>query len=606
MTQFIADTRDVAFNLHELFTVEHLFRHERFSGITRDACDLILAEAREFALREMLAVYQDGDEQGVRFDNGRVTVPESFRRVFRRYCDNQWNAPASGREFGGQGLPSLVAGAVREYMMGANWPIYAYGSMGVGTGRMIESFGSEDQKRTYVRNLYTGRWGGTMLHTEPEAGTDVGALTTTATRNPDGTFLLVGAKIYITNGEHDLCDNIIHPVLARVQGDPPGTRGLSIFIVPKYRIRPDGSPGEANDIVCTGIEEKHGLRGSATCSMLLGSRGACVGHLLGRRREGMAIMFTMMNQARLNVGIQALAYASSAYLHALDHARSRIQGRDPGSRFDPGAPPVPIIRHPDVKRNLMEMKAVTEGLRSLIYFTMDCVDRAAVAEDRQERERLEGLVELLTPVIKGFGCEQGYGVCIRAIQVFGGAGYIRGYPVESIARDCKITTLYEGCTGIQALDLVSRKLSMRQGRILGALFDGIEAVIRKAGEHRALRDPGLRLGILADRLKELSAGLCRQISSGNPGNALAQATPFMEVMGEVCLGWMLLRRAVTAAAALDGSSLESADTDFYQGQIRTARFFFQTHLPVIQGRMEALGDNPSVITEIMESDFGAA
>ncbi|MFH1154754.1 MAG: acyl-CoA dehydrogenase [Pseudomonadota bacterium] len=605
MAQIIADQRDMEFNLYELFNVETLCCHEKFRAFDKTAFNLILSEARAFALNEMLGVYCDGDEKGVCYENGKVTVPESFHKVHRRYCDNQWNAPASDRAFGGQGLPHLIAGAVKEYMMGANWPIYAYGSMGVGTGRIIELFGTQEQKETYVRKLYTGQWGGTMLHTEPEAGTDVGALTTTAVRNGDGTYLLTGNKIYITNGDHDLCENIIHPVLARVKGDPPGTRGLSIFIVPKFLIRPDGSPGEANDILCTGIEEKHGLHGSATCSMALGSQGRCIGYLLGQQKQGMKIMFTMMNQSRLNVGLQALAYGSSAFLYALNHARNRIQGRSLENPADHGPFPVPIIRHPDVKRNLMEMKAITEGLRSLIYFTMDCMDRAGVATDTKLKERLEGFVELLTPVIKGYGSEQGYGVCIRAIQVYGGAGYIKGYPVESIARDCKITSIYEGCTGIQAMDLVNRKIVMKQGRIFKAFIREIGGVIQKTAGQEGLKDMGQQLKSVVDRFVDTTVRLGKWISFKECRNAIAHATPFMEVMGEICLAWMLLCRASAAALALDRGTVQKNDLEFYNGQIRTARFFYQSRLSITQARMDTIAEHPSVLDEIVESDFGA-
>lgn len=605
MPQFIADLRDLEFNLYELFNIEKVCSHEKFKTLDKTAFDLILAEAREFALKEMLSVYQDGDADGVCYENGRVTVPESFHRVHQRYCDNQWNAPASEREFGGQGLPYLIAAAIREYMMGSNWPIYAYGSMGVGTGGMIRLFGDQDQKNTYVRKLYTGQWGGTMLHTEPEAGTDLGALTTTATRNTDGTYLLTGNKIYITNGEHDLCENIIHPVLARIKGDPPGTRGLSIFIVPKFLVRPDGSLGEPNDIICTGIEEKHGLHGSATCSMALGSQGRCIGYLLGHQKQGMKIMFTMMNQSRLNVGLQALAYGSSAYLYALNHARHRIQGRDPENITDSAVVPVPIIRHPDVKRNLMEMKAITEGLRSLIYFVMDCMDRAAVAPDNETKQLYQSLVELITPVIKGYGCEQGYAVCIRAIQVYGGAGYIKGYPVESLARDCKITTIYEGCTGIQAMDLLSRKMFKNQGQSFKTLIREIDALIEKTEGQKEIRGLGHQLKGVLGRFSETTGRLENQLSVKDCKNVFAHATPFMEIMGEICVAWMLLWRASTAAAALARVSAAKPDHDFYTSQIRTARFFYQSLLPVTRGKMDALAEHPSVISEISESDFGA-
>ena len=625
MPQFIADLRDIEFNLYEIFDLISLCRHDRFKHFNRTAFKLILAEARDFAVKEMLSAYPDGDRQGVCFHDGQVRVPESFHRVHRQYCDNQWNAPASAPAYGGQGLPRLMAAAIREYMMGANWPIYAYGSMGVGTGSMIRRFGSEEQKATYVRKLYTGRWGGTMLHTEPGAGTDLGALATRAVPNGDGSFSLTGQKMFITNGDHDLCDNIIHLVLARVEGDPKGTRGLSMFIVPKFMVGPEGSCGKANGIICSGIETKHGLHGSATCFMRLGCRGPCTGYLLGGQGRGMKVLVTLMNQARLNVGLQALAYGSTAYLYALDHARNRIQGRPLDALARPEAVPVPIIRHPDVKRNLMEMKAVTEGMRSLIYFAMACLDKAGVERDAQRKKELRCLVELLIPLIKGYGCEQGYGVCIQAIQVFGGAGYSRDYPVEAIARDCKITTIYEGCTGIQAMDLLTRKLFKEQGQSVRTLIRHMRALIKETRDQHQAGILGRQFKGLVDRFSRTLSRLEKQAADKDCRNLFAHATPFMAVMGDLCLAWMLLLRAGTAERALSRKNLvrkdrvredltredlscgdlPASDRSFYHGQIRTARFFYQFILPATNGKMDALARYPSVVSDIEDTDFGA-
>ena len=601
MPQIIADARDIAFNLYEIFDAEQLCTHEPFKNFSRSAFDLILAEARDFAVQEMLATYHDGDRKGVCFAHGQVRVPQSFHKVHQRYCENQWSAPASSRAYGGQGLPFLITAAIREYMMGGNWPIYAYGSMGVGAGQMIERFGTPEQKRTYVKNLYTGHWGGTMLQTEPQAGTDVGALGTTAVLNEDGSYLLTGSKIYITNGDHDLCENIIHPVLARIEGDPPGTSGLSVFIVPKFCIQPDGGPGTPNDIVCTGVEQKLGLNGSATCSMVLGSRGRCRGELLGRPGQGMKIIFTMMNQGRLNVGLQALSYGSSAYLYALNHARNRIQGR---AIHGSGPPAVPIIRHPDIKRNLMEMKAYTEGMRSLIYYTMNCLDRSQVVSDPDLQEHLKGLVELITPVIKGYCCERAYGVCVRAMQVYGGAGYLRDYPVESILRDCKITTIYEGCTGIQAMDLVNRKLYREQGRFLEILIREIGNLIEKTEKQKAISALGRQLKNLLERLAVTWSEMEKQLRSRACHSVFARATPFLEVMGDICMAWMLLLRASTALAALAHKLVREQETAFYQGQVRTARFFYYAVLPVTAGKLDALSRKTIVVDEVVDTEFG--
>jgi alkylation response protein AidB-like acyl-CoA dehydrogenase len=604
MPQFIADLKDVEFNLYEIFDLVSLCCHERFKNLDRTAFKLILTEARDFALKEMLAAYPDGDREGVSYRDGQVRVPESFHRVHRYYCDNQWNAPASAPDYGGQGLPKLLAAAIQEYMMGANWPVYAYGSMGVDTGGMIQRFGSEEQKETYVRNLYTGRWGGTMLHTEPEAGSDLGALATRAVQNRDGTYSLTGLKMFITNGDHDLCENIIHLVLARIQGDPKGIKGLSMFIVPKFMVSPGAQAGKANGIYCSGIEKKHGLHGSAACCMTLGCRGTCTGYLLGEPGQGMKILDTLMNQDRLNVGLQALAYGSSAYLYALNHARNRIQGRSPQSQARPEVIPVPIIRHPDVKRTLMEMKAVIEGLRSLIYFAMACLDRAGIETDKKTKKELLSLVELLIPVIKGYGCEQGYQVCVQAIQVFGGAGYCRDYPVEAITRDCKITTLYKGCTGIQAIDLLNRKLFRDQGKTIRTLIRDMNHLIENTLDQKTVAPLGRQFKTFVDRFSRTLFRLEKQFAAKDRNTLFAQATPFMGVMGDFCLAWMHLLRASTAENALAGKDLAKSERDFYKNQIRTACFFYQTVLPPTMGKMESLKDYPAVISDLDDADFG--
>jgi len=487
-------------------------------------------------------------------------------------------------------------------MMAANWPLYSYASMGSGTARMIQLYGTEPQKSTYLEKLYTGQWGGTMLLTEPEAGTDVGALTTTAVKNEDGTYALTGNKIFITNGEHDLAENIIHPVLARVEGDPPGTKGISIFIVPKFLVEEDGRLGERNDIVCTGVEEKHGIHGSATCAMSLGSKGRCVGYLLGEQCEGMKIMFHMMNGARLATGLQALAYASRNYLDALNYARLRIQGRDLSDFANHAAPSVPIIRHPDVRRNLLWMKAYTEGLRSLVYFISRCMDLAATAATPEERQAAGSLVDLFTPILKGYGADRGYEVCYQAMQVYGGAGYIQDYPVEAITRDCKITSIYEGCTGIQAMDLLGRKLGQNKGANFMAFMQEVQKTIALARASEPLAPMADKVEQALNRLAEVALGLGKMARSEKMKTAFAHSVPFMEAMGDVSLGWMHLWRASVAAPRIEGA--KKKDRAFYTGQVKTAAFFIHTILPVTLGKLDAIAQGDPAAIEIPEEGYG--
>ena len=603
MPQQIADRRDIDFVLHEMLKVKNLTATTKFKAFNDHTFDLIINEARRFALKEMLPTYPDGDREGISYtSDGSVKVPESFHRVHKLYLAGEWTAPSADPEYGGQGVPHVIRAAVDEYLMGANWALSAYGSMGAGTAHMIQLYGTEAQKQTYLHKLNTGQWGGTMLLTEPEAGTDVGSLTTSAVRNPDGTFRLTGNKIFITNGEHDLADNIIHPVLARIEGDPPGTKGISIFIVPKFFVNPDGSLGERNDIICTGVEEKHGIHASATCSMALGSRGRCTGFLLGAECQGMQIMFHMMNGARLGTGLQALAHASSSYLYALDYARKRIQGRDIADFKDRSAPSVPIIRHPDVRRMLIWMKAHVEGLRALIYYAWHLVDRYQTATDSEAQTQYLNRLELLTPIVKGYGSERGYEVCVQGIQVFGGAGYTRDYPVEAIARDCKITTIFEGCTGIQAADLLGRKLGMQKSAVFMALLARMKDTVTVARSHEETTSLAGRLDAAIDRLGAAAGHLGRNAMSPRLRAAFAHSLPFLEVMGDVVIGWMLLWRATVAAENKAGA--KKKDLLFYEGQIKTAEFFIHTILPGTMGKMDAIEDCCDAAVAIDEAAFG--
>lgn len=601
MAQVLADRRDIDFNIYEMFQAQALCETDAYKEFNKKVFDLIITEARNFAIKEMLPTYEEGDKVGPQFENGVVKVPESWRRVYDLYCENEWNAPTGPQAYGGQGLPWIIAVAVKEYMMASNWALYSFASMGSGSAKMIEMFGTEEQKALYLEKLYTGKWGGTMLLTESEAGTDVGALQTSAVKNPDGTYSLTGNKIFITNGEHDLAENIIHPVLARIEGHEPGTKGISIFIVPKYFVNPDGSLGDRNDIVCTGLEEKHGIHGSATCSMSLGTKGKCIGYLLGEEKQGMRIMFNMMNAARFATGIQALAYASHNYLMAVNYARERIQGRDLFDYADHAAPSVPIIRHPDVRRNLLWMKAYTEGLRSLIYFALRCQDNATSTTSDEERETSLEIVDLLLPVIKAYGADRGYEVCYQAIQVYGGAGYTKDYPVEAVTRDCKITSIFEGCTGVQAMDLLGRKLGMKKGGVFINLMQTIQKTITLARAEGMEALAG-RVEEALTKLGQVAHKIGMMARSEDVKVAFAHSVPFMEAMGDVCLGWMHLWRAAVASPKIEGA--RKKERAFYIGQVKCAEFFINTILPVTLGKMNAIEAADPAAVDIPEEAYG--
>ncbi|MFZ1985926.1 MAG: acyl-CoA dehydrogenase [Desulfatitalea sp.] len=601
MAQLITDRRDIDYVLFEQLDTEALLKTEKFSEFTRKTLDLIINEARTFALKELLPVCAEGDRQGVTLEDGVVKVPACYHRAHKLYIEGSWTSLSEPVELGGQGLPPSVARAVQEYMVGGNYCCVNYANFGHGTGKMIHLIGTEEMKRLFVQKLYTAQWTGGMLLTEPEAGSDVGALTTEAVKNADGTYSITGTKIFITNGEHDLADNIISPVLARIKGAPEGTKGISIFIVPKYWVNPDGSLGERNDIVCTGIEEKMGIHGSGCCTMTLGAKGKCRGILLGQENQGMKVMFHMMNEARLSVGFQAFCHASVAYQYALNYARERIQGKDmTGGK---NSPSVPIIRHPDVRRMLMWMKSHVEGLRSFIYFTESLFAKNTLACTDEECNYYNGLIELFTPLIKAYCAQRGFDVTVQAMQVFGGYGYCKEFPVEQQLRDCKITSIYEGTDGIQAMDLLGRKIVGDGGKAFGDFLKLVQEVIDQAKKKENLAGIAKSMEAAVKRIGEVAGALGKNVMSPHIKQAFAHAFPFLEVMGDVIMGWMHLWRASVATSAL-AKGAKSKDEAYYRGQIKTAEFFIDTVLPCTMGQMESIARMSNAANEMDEAGFG--
>jgi len=515
MAQELADRRDIDFVLWEQLNCEQYLELDHYADFNRKTCDMIITEARKLAIKELLPTLQEGDKEGVKYDNGVVSVPEGFKRPHELLIEGEWGSLSVEAEMGGQGAPPFIASAAAEYFMGGNWSLYTYAAMGGSAAGMIQDYGTKELIDIYVKRIVSGEWGGTMLLTESGAGSDVGALETTAVKNDDGTYSLSGNKIFITNGEHDLCENIIHPVLARIEGHELGSKGISIFIVPKYLVNEDGSLGERNDIVCTGVEEKHGIHGSATCSMSLGSKGKCIGYLLGEEK--------------------GLAYASSAYMLAVNYARERIQGKDLLSFGDASAPSVPIIKHPDVRRNLLWMKSYVDGMRSFFYYMTTAGLKAHLSENEDDRNLNSGLFELMTPLIKEYLSVKGHAVCIQAMQVYGGAGYTQDYPVEQYARDCKIASIYEGTSGIQAMDLLGRKMSMQKGKVFMTFMGEIQKVIAQAKEIEELKVLAGKLEKVVNRLGEVAMHLGKTAMEGKIKEAFAHALPLLHAMGDVIM-----------------------------------------------------------------------
>lgn len=615
MAQELADRKDVDFVLYEQMELESILENEKFSDFNKKTIDLIITEARNLAIKEILPTNAVGDRKGCRFENGVVKVPEEFHRIFKLYREGEWIAMLDDPEVGGQGLPITAATAIGEYFTGANCAFGMYPGLCHGAGKLVELFGTEKQRELFLGKMYSGQWGGSMLLTEPGAGSDVGAIETTAVKNDDGTYSIAGSKIFITGGEQDLTENIIHPVLARIEGAPEGTRGISLFLVPKIRVNEDGSLGAPNDVVCTGIEEKMGVRGSSTCSLTLGGKGGCVGTLLGEENKGMRVMFHMMNDFRLGVGIQGMSLGGAAYQFAVNYARERKQGKSLLQMMDPAAPQVAIIEHPDVRRMLMWMKAYVSGMRSFIYYVGRCFDIAETSADASERERYKGLIEILTPVVKAYCSDRAFDVCTQAVQVYGGYGYTGEYPVEQYLRDCKITSIYEGTNGIQAMDLLGRKMGMKKGKYFMTLLEEMQKTVGQARQYPELAELAGAVEKAVNRLGEVALGLGQTAMSPKVLTAFAFAKPFLDITGEVVMAWMHLWRAVAAQPKLDKlvGSLDSEarakkiaknkNAVFYDGQIKTARYFIKALLPEALGKMDAIAEVDDAVMEMADAAF---
>jgi alkylation response protein AidB-like acyl-CoA dehydrogenase len=613
MAQFIADRKDVDFVLHEQLNVANLSKHDRYAEFNKKTIDLIISEARNLAVKELLPAQIDGDREGAHFEGGNVTLPESFHKAWGLFKEGEWVALSNDPDCGGQGMPATLSLAANDYFIGANFAFMMYPGLTHGAGRLVQTFGTQKQKDLFLKKMFSGEWTGTMLLTEPEAGSDVGALTTSAVKNDDGTYSITGNKIFISSGEHDMAENIIHPVLARIEGAPEGTRGISLFLVPKIWVNDDGSLGEPNDVVCTGIEEKMGIHGNATCSLSLGSKGNCRGTLLGEENKGMRAMFQMMNEARLLVGLQGLACASSAYMYAVNYARERVQGRHLLKAQEDDAPSVSIIEHPDIRRMLLTMKAYVEGMRSLLYYIGNCEDHLRTSAKEEDKAKHQGLIDLLIPIAKGYVTDKAFEVCSLGVQVYGGYGYIKEYPMEQLLRDCRITQIYEGTNGIQAMDLLARKLGMNQGKPVMDLLGEIQQTLAAAKKISNLTDTAGKIE-LTDTAGKIEAAVNKlgevmlhigqaAMSIDTRMNAFAHAYPFMEVSGDVVFAWLLLWRAALAAQNLENGA-KKKDVAFYEGQIKSAEFFANSILPVSLGKMKAILAADNTVVDISADAFG--
>ncbi|MDR1134894.1 MAG: acyl-CoA dehydrogenase [Clostridiales Family XIII bacterium] len=595
----LMDLRDARFAIYDQLKISDLYAYEKFSDYSDDTVDLAINTAEKLAVNEYYPINAAGDKAGVVFSDGKATVPAEFHAAYQKFCEGGWTAPAESYDYGGQQMPTMLNYLTQMLFFAANQSLMVYTCLTHSAGKVIEIFGTDEQKSKYLEPIWSGRYGGCMDLTEPEAGSDVGSIKTKATPNEDGTFNIKGNKLFISQGESDLTENLIHILLARVEGDPEGTKGLSCFVVPKFRVNDDGTLGKLNDVVCTGVEHKMGMKGSATASLAYGDNNDCIGELIGGRGKGIITMFNMMNEQRIVVGMEGIAMGSSAYLHALDFARERKQGVAFGQRT---GPQVPIIEHPDVRRNLLVTKSYTEGIRALLLYAAKCLDLKEVVDDETAKQKYSNLVEILTPICKSGGSDKGFDACVTAIQIFGGYGYCQEYYVEQLARDCKITSIYEGTNGIQANDLLGRKIVMKGASAFQALIDEIQSVIAAAKGIDGLSDYAAELGTYLDKFIETS-GLLRERLTENGFLAYSWATPYLSIAEDIAVAWMLLDQSVIASGKLAAGGAAEADAIYYESKINTTKFFISSILPQVTGKLDAIDKNDDTFLKLEDKYF---
>jgi hypothetical protein len=606
MNRYKADLRDIEFVLLEQLGLGDLLQKEPFSDFGPDEVRMVLAEVYRFVTSVTGPLNASGDREGCRVEDDRVITPSGFQDAWKRVYESGWTMLSVSPEFGGQGAPYGLAAAVEELMSGANTAFNMYPGLAKGAAEVITEFGTDRQRALYAQRMFDGVFAGTMCLTEPHAGSDVGAATTRATPRGDGMYTLAGNKVFISAGDHDLAENIIHLVLARIDGAPPGTKGLSLFIVPRLRVAEDGTAGDDNHVALAGIEHKMGINGSSTCSLNFGEGGECVGELVGTvEHQGMRQMFRMMNYARIGVGIQGLGIASTAYLNALEYTKERKQGPGVKNWKDPTAPRVPIIEHPNVRQMLLEMKAKVEGVRALIYKLAVHQDRARVlaGKDDDAAAYHQGQVDLLTPLVKSYGSDQAFRICELGIQVCGGAGYLRDWPIEQYCRDSKIFSIYEGTNSIQALDLVGRKLGLAGGRYTQEF---LRDVAEFAEAHRSDPVLGSSIAKLSEAHEAIGASAMQFLtwfSAGEVERVPLSAHVFLDMMSELAVGWLLLDAAVVAMRAQAAIDPSHRDHAFYEGKKYAAIWFAHHVLPDVAGRGQILASGDRSAADIPAAAF---
>ena len=588
MTSYIAPTKDQQFLLQEVLKVS-ASDIPGYAELDPDFTAAVLGESGRLASEVMAPLNAVGDKEGCSLENGVVRTPTGFKKAFDQLKEGGWAGVDMPEQYGGQNMPAVMGSAVNEHFLAANQALSMYHGLTHGAASAILAHGTEAQKDTYLPNLVSCEWTGTMNLTEPHCGTDLGLMRTKAEVNKNGSFAVTGQKIFISSGEHDMAENIIHLVLAKIPGGPDGIKGVTLFIVPKFLVNEDGSLGVRNNLSCGAIEEKMGIHGNSTCVM---NYDGATGYVLGETHKGMRAMFTMMNEARLGVGMQGLGQASIAYQNAVIYAKDRLQGRDVTGIKNPDGPADPLIVHPDIRRSLMDQKSFIEGARAFILWGSSLFDKS----QRQGDTNADGLLSLLTPVVKGFLTDQGYAMTVQAQQVYGGHGYIEEWGMSQFTRDARIAMIYEGANGVQALDLVGRKLGQDGGKHAIAFFEIVKDFCKNNPELPEFVEP------LKQASKDLQAAMMYFMQNGikDPNNALAGSNDFMHMFGHVCLGLMWAQMAKAAQSALDNGT---ADTEFYETKLGTGRYYMARQLPATGLHLARITSGAKSVMELDASAF---
>ncbi|SEQ46996.1 acyl-CoA dehydrogenase C-terminal domain-containing protein [Thalassovita taeanensis] len=592
MPSYTAPTKDMQFVLHDLLKVSQA-DIPGYSELEADFTSAVLEEAGKITSEVVAPLNVVGDKEGCVLENGVVRTPTGFKSAFDQVREGGWTGLDMPEEFGGQGMPYVMSTAMGEMFSSANQAFTMYQGLTHGAASAILAHGTDQQKATYLPKMVSCEWTGTMNLTEPHCGTDLGLMRTKAVPQADGSFKLSGQKIFISAGEHDMASNIVHLVLAKIPGGPDGIKGVSLFIVPKFMVAEDGSLGARNGVACGNIEEKMGIHGNSTCVM---NYDEATGYLLGDEHKGMRAMFTMMNEARIGVGMQGLAQAEAAYQNAVIYAKDRLQGRDVTGVKNPDGPADPLIVHPDIRRNLMDQKSFIEGARAFIMWGSMMIDQAHRGEDKAA----DGLVSLLTPVIKGFLTDQGYDMTVQAQQVYGGHGYIEESGMSQFTRDARIAMIYEGANGVQALDLVGRKLAQDGGKHVMAFFDLVKNFIKDNDGNEALKDDFLTPLKAASKDLQAAGMYFMQNGMKNPNNALSGSYDFMHLFGHVCLGLMWAQMAKAANEALAAGA---SDAEFYQTKITTGRYYMARRLPATGMHLARINSGADTVMALDAANF---